>query len=242
MTQINSSKRLENDLLLLEKGDKSHPFDIPFIIKLTISESSEFCDSFHSAFLTENDLDKLSDIIYDIVAHDITINNKPSSVYISLNVIILIFSTKVNYTKTYDSMISEYIQLFFETIHEFYLKNKGITLQNIEGRVVHFPTQIHIIAYIAQLIVNNSYNYMKSVSNGTITTKDIQFYTNDELESKLKTMCQIEWNNLSYKGKYGIIFKIDRTLLASDKYIRKKEALSELIDVKNIQKYTNFIF
>src|SRR5690242_17383611 len=100
MTQINSSKRLENELLLLEKEDKTYPFDTLFIIKLTISESSVDHNVNHNVapLLTENDLDKLSDIIYEVVNNS-TINNKPLSMYISLSEIVFIFSTKkISYT------------------------------------------------------------------------------------------------------------------------------------------------
>lgn len=252
MTQINSSKRLENEMILLEKGDiKTISLNISFIVKLTCNlDQNIILEDNKLSMLTENELDKLSDIVYNIITCDY--NNKPSSVYVSLSEIILVFPVKNNCVENIgNSSLSEHICLFFGKINEFYVKNKGISLQNISGQIIFFSTQIHVISYIAWLITNNSYNYMKSISNNIITTKDIQFYTNNELEAKLKTTCGIDWETLSYKEKYGIIIKINdkcnfsnvRNTYTSDKYIKKNEILkvSELIDVKNSQKYVNLI-
>jgi len=104
--------------------------------------------------------------------------------------------------------------------------------------IVEIPTQINVIAYISWKIFEESRSVIIKISSLSLNDK---YKPWNELMNSLKDEDLEKWNKLSNFEKYGQISRFE-IKTESSKSIRQIRALQEMIDFKNIDKYTNFIF
>ena len=103
----------------------------------------------------------------------------------------------------------------------------------INCSIIEFENRIQIITYFQCKIHENTKQTIIKLSKNTITKKDIQSFTLQELIKILKDKCKIEWDTISLSKKFGTFYKYEKD---------KLKLLSESIDIRNIDKYQKFFF
>jgi hypothetical protein len=226
---LSSSKNLSNEMRIIEDSSvKFIPLDNYYILKCTVTyDSPNFAKNF--------------DNIAESMLHA---DPQPILVYYSYNKMFLLFSSvnfasceimddveitnkQHQYNGNHNLIVSKYVRYF--TIH---LDN----VNDISVEIIQFTTQTQIFIYLYWVLIQIYQENMMRMSDGKITSKEIQFFTEDELINILKKS-GVEWQNLKSKEKYGIFLRLRHN---KNKTIITK--LSELFDVQNEEKYLKFIF
>lgn len=227
---LSSSKNLSNEMHIIENTSiKFIPSDNYYILK---------CVFTHNDPNFVNDFDEIAESMLHA-------DPQPILVYHSHNKIFLLFSC-VNFATSevmddveitnkqhqhngnHNLIVSKYVRYF--TIH---MNN----VNDIFVQIIQFTTQTQVFVYLYWILIQISQENMIRMSKGNITSKEIQFFTEDELINIIKQKGGVEWQNLKPKEKYGIFLRLRNK---QNKTILTK--LSELFDVQNEEKYIKFIF
>jgi len=100
--------------------------------------------------------------------------------------------------------------------------------------IVEFDSKPKILIYFQTKIYENAKKSVLENSNGKIATKDIQNGTLYESIEILKSN-SIFWEKIEPHKRFGTIYKYKTDT-------KKLSALSELMDVRNMDKYTSYYF
>jgi hypothetical protein len=242
-----SLKKMCNEVSLMEK--KSTTIISPnnyYIVKLEMVVNNDYVHDVQSINLQTIG-----------VEHCLFSTPRPTIMYHSANVILLLFSCVASDDSPsenshqcngdYAAIISKYV-LFFSENAAFSPEAKLLRITaDFTVKIVQFETQSEIISYLSCIIFQESKNAMIKISNGKITAKDINFKTNAELMSQLEEQ-GIKWDAIDAHKKFGTISKISENIKGrrSEKTSGKVDAnifsISELIDFREHKKYNKFIF
>jgi hypothetical protein len=209
----NEIKNLENESSFIISTDKY------YIVKIEYTEGN-----------AEGDVEDKG--VKKIAEEFLCSDPQPLSVQIFSDKLLLLFSCVEESQQHFQGGDISLIISYF--VHAF--SNK-IKCKNITARTIHFQTQTQIFAYFAYVIFNHSQNVMIEKSNGSITQKELQFLTENELINLLDKNSQIKWNDIPQYEKYGSLLR-----LRSKKGKMRILEMTEIFDARNAEKYIKFIF
>jgi len=219
-----SIKNLSSEITnLIAESTNLIPIESFYVIKTVVNVNEEILHSFS-----------------EIISKCLNFQPKPSACYHSYTElqndifelsIILIFpfaEEKHQLNGDHDLMVSKYTYFYSKIFSE---SNEILT------KIIHFESDIQLFMYISWYSYNISRKCMCSHSNGSVTTKEINFRTDNELIDILGNVEGVMWDELSNEEKYGVISKIKK---------KKGEfvisTISEILDTREYKKYINFIF
>lgn len=211
---ISSTKRVCNDMQVLEEENvKIIPPEDYYILKIKFYETEKLTRSLSEKVLIEFP--------------------KPLVVYYSCDIMLILFSCVKGISSAghqlngnHNLIVSKYIRFFTQNSPQ----SKDITAE-----IIHLRSRTVIFTYLSWIIFRTTQNNFVRLSEGRITTKDLQFLTEKELKSKFSE--QEDWDNLDPHEKYG-------TLMAAKQNKNSVEflSLSEPFDARDTKKYMAFIF
>lgn len=218
MTQ-SSMKRILNELQTLESESVTTiPTNYCYVLKIKVTKPQDM------GFICEKLL--LS-------------QPRPSSVYYSKNVVLLIFpassltddpsdTTLHQLCGNHHLIVSKYVRLlssYFETDCE-------VTVE-----IVHFSSKTKVFSYVSYIIFLELRSTLEKLANNKITSKEFTFRTEQEINNMLLERCNIDIENVDPVEKYGVLMNA-KSVKGRTIYSR----LSEPFDARNTKKYISFMF
>lgn len=211
---ISSTKRVCNDMQSLEEENvKIIPPDDYYILKIKFYDAGKLERSLSERVLTEDP--------------------KPLVVYYSHDVMLLLFScvkgtlmTNHQLDGNHNLIVSKYVRFFTQVLPQ----SKDITVE-----IIHLHSRTVIFTYLSWIVFQTTQNSFVRLSNGRITTKDLQFLTEKELKSKFSE--RESWDDLNPHEKYGTLLALKQSKNSIDFF-----SLSEPFDARDTKKYMAFIF
>lgn len=107
----------------------------------------------------------------------------------------------------------------------------------VECSIVEFESKTQILTYFHCMIFQNTIQCAVNVSSHTISKKEAQTLTSQELHELLETRTGINWDDVSSPQKHGTFYKY-----ITDGNKEKFSTLSEFIDFRDIKKYETYLF
>lgn len=104
--------------------------------------------------------------------------------------------------------------------------------------VIEFNSRTKILIYFQMKVFDNMKASMRFLSNITIDKKESATLTQKELVDTLEKRASVKWESALPSERFGTFYKYH--VLANG--TKKFSTLSELFDVKNMDKYTSYIF
>jgi hypothetical protein len=217
-----NTKRIINELSTLETESASViPPNYCYILKIKV------CGSFKES---------LSKIAEQLSLTDPT----PSSVYYSRDVLLLIFSAAQEISEentiithqldgNHNLIVSKYCLMLAKLIP---------TVEKIDIRIVHLSSKTTAFSYLSYIIFTEYQESILLLSKGKITSKDLNFRTDNELKQLLITKCNVNLDDETPpEYKYGVLLRAKRVKNKVN-YVK----MSELFDARDTKKYISFIF
>lgn len=210
---ISSTKRVCNDMHSLEEENvKIIPPDDYYILKIKVYDAEKLDRSLAEKVLNENP--------------------KPLIVYYSYDIMLLLFScvkgtsmSNHQLNGNHNLIVSKYIRFFTQAL----LQSKDITAE-----IIHLHSRTIIFTYLSWIVFQTTQNNFVRLSDGKITTKDLQFLTEKELKNKFSND---KWDDLDPHEKYGTLLHAKQNKNCVEFF-----GLSEPFDARDTKKYMTFIF
>lgn len=254
-TVSSSIKNLQNELSTLEyESVRFIPQDFFYIIKTVLNVDEEVLHSISNIVSILLNSDPKPCACY----HSFT--EKPHDIF-ELSILLIFPSMGETHQLegNHNLIVSKYTMMYAKLFHDwaFNLPKKpefSHEFLEISTTIIHFESNIQLITYISLHIYNVSRKCFMFKSKGSITNKEINFRTDNELENILNDHTNESWNEITSEEKYGVLSKIKRrkkddspqTINSKGSDTRNAHFLvsqiSELFDTREYKKYINFIF
>jgi hypothetical protein len=210
-----SSKRLQNDVLNYESSsDHKIASSMYYIIFIRLGKNVD-----------------CSGLLKTLIRQKYDGDGYPLAGYTYSNEIYLIFSSLE------DSKEEHYLSGSHQKLCSYFASSISRSKDtDVECSVIEIDSRTKILIYFQTKIYENAKKTISSLLKGKIEKKDVAILSMFELLELLKKN-SVDWNSIQSIKRYGTFYKY-----IEDGAKAKISTLSELIDIRDFDKYTKYLF
>lgn len=216
---LSNTKRIINELSGLETESATIvPLECCYILKIKIDTTESLNTLAEKLLLTDP---------------------SPSSAYYSEGMLILIFPAAKEVLEGESNETSHQLN----GNHNLIVSKYCFEVMNLLGKIVpvsiqivHLLSKTKVFSYMSYIVFTNYQDTLVKLSGNKITSKELNFRTDNELKNLLLTKYHVDVDSVPVEVKYGVVLCVKRV---KNKYNYTK--MSELFDARDARKYTSFI-
>lgn len=113
------------------------------------------------------------------------------------------------------------------------------TMAEVDTKIVELDTRTKVVIYLYNKVCEGMKKTLMARSKGTIDAKDLSQYTFSEVKRILLSKAKVVWDDVESAERFGTIYKYISSSVGSK---AKYTALSEMINLNNIDRYMKYLF